>query len=58
MVATTSPETRSPPTSGPYHTGTTGGGLCGPVVSKPSGEVVHLRILPGNVEDYAGFMHR
>lgn len=28
------------------------------IVSKSSGEVVHLRILPGDVEDYAGFMHR
>lgn len=28
------------------------------IVSKSSGEVVHLRILPGDLEDYAGFMRR
>lgn len=28
------------------------------IVSKSSGDVVHLRILPGDIEDYAGFMRR
>lgn len=28
------------------------------IVSKEAGEVVHLRILPGNIEDYAALVRR